>query len=193
MLFDRTGVMLAAATTSLLLHAYYSDTVTRFLRLLRVPKSLEVKDCGEVDVKCETSGGNILVTLDWDKIFGKLPFKIPFCSGVITPDGTIYISGTIGLAPPAGGAPSIVTGGPKVEAIRTMELIEANLKACGAGLENVTMAHVYLVDNTKERFAEMNAGYLEFWGARPLPARITVGCSALALGCSVEIDVVAKM
>ena len=43
------------------------------------------------------------------------------------------------------------------------------------------------------RFAEMNAGYLEFWGTRPLPARITVGCSALALGCCVEIDVVAKV
>ena len=55
------------------------------------------------------------------------------------------------------------------------------------------MVHVYLVDNTKERFAMMNAGYLEFMGERPLPARITVGCGALALGASVEIDVVARI
>ena len=100
-----------------------------------------------------------------------------------------------------------------------MKLIEATLKACGAGPEHITMvreaatllllqacvvahltcvclcvqAHVYLTDNTKERFAEMNAGYLEYWGDRPLTSRITVGCSSLALGCSVEIDVVAKM
>ena len=39
----------------------------------------------------------------------------------------------------------------------------------------------------------MNAGYLQFWGSRPLPARITVGCTALALGAVVEVDVIAKM
>ena len=72
-----------------------------------------------------------------------------------------------------------------------MELIEAVLRACGGGVEHITMAHVYLTDNTKERFAMMNAGYLAFMGERPLPARITVGC-APALGASVEIDVVAK-
>jgi enamine deaminase RidA (YjgF/YER057c/UK114 family) len=38
----------------------------------------------------------------------------------------------------------------------------------------------------------VNEGYLQFWGDRPLPARITVGCSALALGSCVEIDVIAK-
>ena len=154
MLFDRASVpvaMLAAATTTLVCHAYYSGVVPRFLRRLRIPKSVEVKDCGIVPVSTETSGGNLLVTLDWSRIWGALPFKIPFCSGVITLDGTVYISGTIGLAPPTGGAPSIIVGGPKAEAIRTMELIEANLKACGASVENITMAHVYLVDNTKER------------------------------------------
>lgn len=134
------------------------------------------------------------MTLDWDKIFGKLPFKIPFCSAVVQDDGTIYVSGSIGLAPPVEGAPpSIVSGGPFAEAVRTMQIIEACLHACGASPEHISMAHVYLVDNTKERFAEMNKGYLEFWGERPLPARITVGCSALALGACVEIDVIAKM
>ena len=42
------------------------------------------------------------------------------------------------------------------------------------------------------RCAAVNEGYLQFWGDRPLPARVTVGCSALALGSCVEIDVIAK-
>ena len=126
-------------------------------------------------------------------MFGTLPFKIPFCSAVLTEDGTIYVSGSIGLAPPAsGGPPSIVPGGPKPELLRTMQIVEACLKACGADVQDITMAHCYLVDNTKERFGEMNAAYLEFFGTRPLPARITVGCSALALGSCVEVDVIAK-
>ena len=96
----------------------------------------------------------------------------------------------VGRAPAtAESAPAIVEGGPKAECVRTMELIEAVLRACGGGVQHITMAHVYLTDNTKERFAMMNAGYLEFMGGRPLPARITVGCGALSLGASVEIDV----
>lgn len=52
-----------------------------------------------------------------------------------------------------------------------MQIIQAILRACGADIEHITMAHCFLVDNTKERFAEMNAGYLEFMNGNPLPAR----------------------
>ena len=169
------------------------DYIKGLLRRMRIPKTVTINGCGEVGVSTARSGGNVLVTLDWDKIFGILPFKIPFCSAVVCNDGSIYVSGSIGLAPPvAGEKPSIVTGGPKPEMIRTMVIIEAILQACGAGIENITMAHCYLVDNTPERFKEMNEGYLEFMADRPLPARITVGCSALALGSVVEVDVIAK-
>lgn len=50
-------------------------------------------------VSTERSGGNTLVTLDWSRIMGTLPFKIPFCSATLCDDGTIYVSGTIGLRP----------------------------------------------------------------------------------------------
>lgn len=170
-----------------------TDMLKRAWRRMRIPQSVDLAGVGKVDVATEISGGNTLVTMDWSKVFGVLPFKIPFCSATVCDDGTIYISGTIGLAPPTEGQkPSIVAGGPFAEAVRTMEIVEAALKACGASLENITMVHVYLVDNTPERFSEMNRGYLQFWADRPLPARITVGCSALALGSTVEIDVIAK-
>ena len=48
--------------------------------------------------------------------------------------------------------------------------------------------NVFVTDMTQ--FADMNRAYLEFFGEDP-PARITVGCAALALGALVEIDCVA--
>ena len=35
--------------------------------------------------------------------------------------------------------------------------------------------------------------YLDFFGERPKPARITTGTSGLVLGACIEIDLVAKM
>ena len=122
-----------------------------------IPKTVDLTGVTAA-VSTERSGSNTFVTLDWSRIMGTLPFKIPFCSATLCDDGTIYVSGTIGLRPVSADgesqAPSIVMGGPMAEARRTMEIIEATLKACGATLENITMVHVYLVDNTKERFAE---------------------------------------
>ena len=186
--------LLCSAGTAVVAYVVASSYLNGLFRRMRIPSSITLTGT-EISVSTERSGGNTLVTLDWGRVFGKLPFKIPFCSATLCDDGTIYVSGTIGLAPVTadGQVPSIVAGGPGPECFRTMEIVEAALKACGASLENITMAHVYLVDNNKERFAEMNDAYLRFWGGRPLPARITVGCSALALGSCVEIDVIARL
>lgn len=48
--------------------------------------------------------------------------------------------------------------------------------------------NVYLTDMSA--FGEMNDAYLRVFGDAP-PARITVGCSALALDASVEMDCIA--
>ena len=189
---SRATVIAAAAGG---LAALIAQRLYRRITIMRLPASVAIPGCGEVAVSTQRSGGNLHVTLNWNKVFGAIPYKkMPFCSAVMTDDGTIYVSGAIGTAAPldANSRPKIVAGGPKAKMIRVMEIIEACLQACGASIESITMAHCYLVDNTPSRFAEMNNGYLEFMGERPLPARITVGCSALALGSCVEVDVIAK-
>jgi 2-iminobutanoate/2-iminopropanoate deaminase len=62
------------------------------------------------------------------------------------------------------------------------------LRGAGAELADIVKLNVFVTDMAK--FGEMNEAYLEFFPSDP-PARITVGCSALALGAFVEIDCVA--
>lgn len=112
---------------------------------------------------------------------GKLP---AFCHASVAGD-FIYVSGTLGTKPSSF---ELVEGGTGPETTQTLRNIETILAGCGAGLEHLVKVNVFLTDMTT--FPAMNETYLEILGDDP-PARITVGCSALALGAAVEIDAVA--
>jgi len=107
----------------------------------------------------------------------------------------LHISGCIGLD---GDNMRIVSGGIKNEikaallcVKRIMEYSETNYNTDKCKLIKV---NVYLKDNSKERFLELNEGYAEFFKESQwaYPARITVGCGALALGAQIEIDAIAS-
>jgi len=99
--------------------------------------------------------------------------------------GFIFVAGTLGTKM---GSFELVLGGAKEQTRQTLENIRAILRGAGADLEDVVKVNVFITDMAK--FGEMNEAYLEFFPSDP-PARITVGCSALALGAIVEIDCVA--
>ena len=99
--------------------------------------------------------------------------------------GFIFVSGTLGTK---AGSFELVPGGAKAETRQTLLNIQAILRGAGAELQDVVKVNVFVTDMAK--FGEMNEAYLEFFPSDP-PARITVGCSALALGAFVEIDCVA--
>jgi len=99
--------------------------------------------------------------------------------------GFIFVSGTRGTK---AGSFELVPGGAKAETRQTILNIQSILRGAGAELADVVKVNVFVTDMAK--FGEMNEAYLEFFPSDP-PARITVGCSALALGAFVEIDCVA--
>ena len=99
--------------------------------------------------------------------------------------GFIYVSGTLGTKT---GSFELVGGGAKAETRQTLANLQAILRGAGADLADVVKVNVFITDMAK--FGEMNEAYLAFFPSDP-PARITVGCSALALGAIVEIDCVA--
>jgi 2-iminobutanoate/2-iminopropanoate deaminase len=97
----------------------------------------------------------------------------------------ILVSGTLGSAP---GRLELVEGGTGPQTAQALRNIEQILQACGSRLDHVAKVNVYLTDMAT--FGEMNEAYLSFFGDDP-PARITVGCTALALGAAVEMDCIA--
>jgi 2-iminobutanoate/2-iminopropanoate deaminase len=58
-------------------------------------------------------------------------------------------------------------------------------------LDDVTIARIYLTRFERD-YAALNALWPSFWTPGKLPARTTIGVTALAVGALVEIDLVAK-
>ena len=109
-----------------------------------------------------------------------------FCHATIAGQ-QVYVSGMLGALP---GGLQLIDGGVAAQTTQTLRNIEQILAACGATLGDVVKVNVYLTDMAQ--FADMNDAYLAVFGDDP-PARITVGCSALALGALVEMDCVAVL
>lgn len=109
-----------------------------------------------------------------------------FCHAVIAGQ-QVFVSGMLGAKP---GILELVDGGVAAQTTQAIRNIEQILAACGASLADLVKVNVFLTDMTD--FTAMNEAYLAAVGDDP-PARITVGCSGLALGAAVEMDCIAVL
>jgi reactive intermediate/imine deaminase len=112
--------------------------------------------------------------------------RLPAFSHAVQVDDHIYVAGTLGTDAEL----NLVEGGVHAETLQALAYIKRILEECGASLDDVVKVNVYLTDMS--RFGEMNEAYMSVFGDK-VPARITVGCSALALGAGVEIDCLAVL
>ena len=112
--------------------------------------------------------------------------RLPAFSHAVQVDDHIYVAGTLGTDAEL----NLVGGGVHAETLQALDYIKRILEECGASLDDVVKVNVYLTDMST--FQEMNDAYLSVFGDK-VPARITVGCSALALGAGVEIDCLAVL
>ena len=112
--------------------------------------------------------------------------QLPAFSHACISGDLIFVSGTLGTRP---GTFELVEGGMGPETTQTLENIRTILEGAGASLDDVIKLNVFVTDMSG--FPEMNRAYLEFFPTDP-PARITVGCSGLALGAKIEIDCIAQ-
>ncbi len=109
----------------------------------------------------------------------------PYSQGIRIGD-FLFTSGQIALDPATG---EMWSGEIEQETEKTLENIEAILKAGGLSLGHVVKTTVYLAD--LNHFARMNQVYEQFFSTNK-PARACVQVAALPKGAKVEIDAVAS-
>ena len=112
----------------------------------------------------------------------------PF-SHAVEADGWVFVTGQMPTDPAAPDAPLVE--GIVAQTTRVVENLKVVLGGIGLGLEHVTMARIYLTQFERD-YAAMNAVWPTFFTAGQLPARTTIGVTALAVGALVEIDLVAR-
>jgi reactive intermediate/imine deaminase len=111
----------------------------------------------------------------------------PF-SHAVEANGLIFVTGQMPTNPAAPDAP--LPAGIEAQTRRVIENLKIVLGGVGLGLEHVVMARIYLTDFDRD-YAALNAMWTGFFAPGKLPARTTVGVTALAVGALVEIDLIA--
>ena len=104
-------------------------------------------------------------------------------------NGFVFVTGQMPTDPNAPDAP--LPEGVEAQTRRVMENLKIVLGGIGLTLEHVAMARIYLTQFERD-YAALNALWPSFFEAGKLPARTTVGVTALAVGALVEIDLVAR-
>ena len=74
---------------------------------------------------------------------------------------------------------------------QVMKNLKNVLTAANSSLKDVVFVRIYLI-NFKD-FDKMNAVYQTYFSQDKLPARTCIGVTGLAVGASVEIDLIAKV
>jgi 2-iminobutanoate/2-iminopropanoate deaminase len=109
---------------------------------------------------------------------------LPF-SEIVRMGDTLYLSGQMGTLP---GTLTLAPGGLEAEARQAMHNIQATLQTHGYTLDHIVKCTVMLADMAD--WPAFNAIYTSFF-TPPYPARSAFGCSGLAMGGRLEIDVIA--
>jgi reactive intermediate/imine deaminase len=109
----------------------------------------------------------------------------PFSQGIRDGD-RIFVSGQGPIDPDSG---EIIEGDVRDETRRTLENVDAVLRAADASLNDIVKTTVFVRD--MENYDAINDAYAEFF-SEPFPARSAVEVADLPVDIEVEIEVIAS-
>ena len=113
------------------------------------------------------------------------PAAIGPYSQAIEANGTVYVSGQLGIDPATG---NYAEGGAVAQARQSLTNISNILKEAGLSMKNVVKVTVLLADIND--FAAVNEIYKDFFET-PFPARSAFAVAALPKGGKIEIEAIA--
>ena len=99
----------------------------------------------------------------------------------------LFVTGQLGVDPKTG---ALVPGGTVAQCRQVMQNLATVLRSAGTSLDRAVITRIYLTDFAD--YAAVNAEYARHFAPGKLPARTTVGVTALALGGAVEIDLIVR-
>jgi 2-iminobutanoate/2-iminopropanoate deaminase len=101
----------------------------------------------------------------------------------------LFVTGQLGVDPKSN---ALVAGGAGEQAKQIMSNLETVLRGAGTTLDRAVMARIYLV-NFAADYPAVNKVYASYFSEAGYPARTTVGVTNLALGATVEIDLIVAL
>jgi 2-iminobutanoate/2-iminopropanoate deaminase len=122
-------------------------------------------------------------------MFESAPKPVAPFSHAVEVDGWIFVTGQLPLDPADDNA--AIPEGVENQTVKVFENLSIVLEGVGLGLSDVVSARVFLTRFERD-YERMNAVYASYFPPDRRPARTCVGVTALARGCLVEIDLVAR-
>ena len=122
-------------------------------------------------------------------LIGGAPAPVAPYSHAVEQDGWLFITGQLATDPDDDALP--IPDGIEAQTHKVMDNLPRVLTGLGAGLEHVLCVRVFLTEFNRD-YAAFNAIYQSYFPPGGLPARTTVGVTALARGGIIEIDMIAR-
>ena len=122
-------------------------------------------------------------------VFNQGPIRVGPFSHAVKAGDFLFVTGQMPTLP---NDPTIlIEGGISNQTHQVMKNLELVLDAAKSSFENVVFVRIYLLNF--QDFDAMNAIYESYFMPDKLPARTCIGVTGLAVGASVEIDLIAKL
>ena len=121
-------------------------------------------------------------------VFHQGPKRVGPFSHAVKAGGFLFVTGQMPTLP--NDPTKLIAGDISNQTHQVMKNLKTVLVAANSSLEDVVFVRIYLVNF--EDFDAMNAVYKSYFLPDKLPARTCIGVTGLAIGASIEIDLIAK-
>ena len=122
-------------------------------------------------------------------VFNQGPKRVGPFSHAVKAGDFLFVTGQMPTLP--NDPTKLIEGGISNQTHQVMKNLELVLDAAKSSFENVVFTRIYLLNF--QDFDAMNAIYESYFMPDKLPARTCIGVTGLAVGASVEIDLIAKL